>query len=199
MHILPLRRGLGWRRECLYILHGVVLAVASLDIEVCLTVSLVLSLRSGVSGWCPCSPSSGIPPRFLAGCTTSTLSMYAHTPSFQCNSVICSWCAWLNHPIIFSLNFVKGASGKGFWKYICYLLFSSCVLDADCPFPYFLSKVRVLDVEMFSLGLILGMFAISIVSALSSKTLQCILGVAFNNGILLLPLAIWLLIPPSWL
>jgi hypothetical protein len=33
------------------------------------------------------------------------------------------------------------------------------------------------------LGLILGTFAISIAPALSSKTLQCFLGVAFNTGI----------------
>jgi hypothetical protein len=33
------------------------------------------------------------------------------------------------------------------------------------------------------LGLILGTFAISIAPTLSSKTLQCILGVAFNTGI----------------
>jgi hypothetical protein len=33
------------------------------------------------------------------------------------------------------------------------------------------------------LGLIFGTFAISIAPALSSNTLQCILGVAFNTGI----------------
>ncbi len=56
--------------------------------------------------------------------------------------------------------------------------------DADSPFLYFLSEVMVLDAEMFSpFGLIFGTFAISIAPALSSKTLQCILGVAFSTGI----------------
>jgi hypothetical protein len=39
--------------------------------------------------------------------------LYAHTPSFQCNNVMCSRLFCCYHPIILSLNFVKGNSGKG--------------------------------------------------------------------------------------
>jgi len=66
---------------------------------------------------------------------------------------------------------------QGLCKYICYLVFSSGVIDADSPFPYFLSKVMVLDVEMFSpwshFGYICNFYC----------TCRCTLGVAFNTGI----------------
>ncbi len=38
----------------------------------------------------------------------------------------------------------------------------------------------VLDIKVFSLGLILGTFAISIAPALSSNPLQCTFGLAFS-------------------
>ena len=50
-------------------------------------------------------------------------------------------------------------------EYTCML--SSCMIDADGPFPYFFSEVMVLDVRCLVLGLILGTFAISIAPALS--------------------------------
>ena len=58
------------------------------------------------------------------------------------------------------------------------------MVDADSSLLDFLSKVMVL--RCLVLGLILGIFAISIAPALSSETLQCILGVAFNAGIVVL-------------
>jgi hypothetical protein len=57
------------------------------------------------------------------------------------------------------------------------------VVDADSSLLHFLSKVVVLDVEMFAswshLGYICNLYCTCIVF----KTLQCILGVAFNTGI----------------
>ncbi len=58
------------------------------------------------------------------------------------------------------------------------------MVDADSSLLDFLSKVMVL--RCLVLGLILGIFAISIAPALSSVTLQCLLGVAFNAGIVVL-------------
>jgi len=83
--------------------------------------------------------------RFPAGYPLERYELYAHTPSFQCNNVMGSW-LFCYHPIIFSLNFVKGCSGKGLVKIsaICSsvldLFFSSCMIDADSSLLYFPPK-----------------------------------------------------------
>ena len=53
--------------------------------------------------------------RLLVEFLLERYELYAHTPSFQCNNVMGSW-LFCYHPIIFSLNFVKGCSGKGLVK-----------------------------------------------------------------------------------
>ena len=56
------------------------------------------------------------------------------------------------------------------------------MIDADCPLLNFFSEVMVFDVRCFVLGLIFGIFAISIAPSLSSKTLQWILGGLVSTG-----------------
>jgi hypothetical protein len=144
--------------------------------------------------------SARTPPRLLAGCIMSALSLYAQTPPFQCNNVICSLLLDCCHRIIFSLNFVKDSFGKGLVNIstIC-----SCMIDADCPFLYLFSKVMVLDVEMFSPWSHLGYIAISIAPDLSSQRLCNVSKVLHLVLVylvaLLLPLAIQLVTSPSGL